>query len=331
LARLRRTTQFDAIAVYKGQKARGFLCKTTQQKSRDYNVVPFTDIEAGMACASRDNFFRLDELLIWRKKGWPMGGSFSEPATLVDLGEDVFWLYNSKKKASDSGWKLKGLDMQQTVQGLLHVDDCLLLSEIHCPVCLEMGTKNVWPKDVGTSLEEKGPVIVFLSARITFGPGKQFKLEPNFANFQYALGREDYPHLSRLGPFLGHRQHTFEHLRRYVWAKMLSFNHLIRGNAEDGCAAFCFLALEIIRLHWPPEMLASCILGLPRRHESTFTLVAKRVAHQIQRERVRLKKLGDKNSTPTPDYLEDEFLWLERKYRRSQLCLVVVTTQMATA
>jgi hypothetical protein len=268
----------------------------------------------------------LDDLFIWRKKGWPMGGSFSEPATLVDLGEDIFWLYNSREKARDSGWKIKGIEMEQTVQGMLHVDDCLLLSQIWCPCCLEKGTKRVWPKDVGTSMEEIGPTIVFLSARISFGPGKSFILEPNFANFRFSLGLDDFPHLSRLGPFMGHQQHTSEHLRRYVWAKMLSFNHLIRGNAENGCAAFSFLVLEVLRLRWPVAMLASCILGLPRRHETTFTLVAKKVAHHLQRSRTRLQNLADGSSLPSPDCFADEFIWLERKYRASQLCLVVVTT-----
>ena len=71
-----------------------------------------------------------------------MGGSLSEPSTLIDLQEDVRIFAGIKggdKKLEDlvPGLAATGLSFQQIVQAIQHVDDACLFSKCLCISCLE--------------------------------------------------------------------------------------------------------------------------------------------------------------------------------------------------
>ena len=119
-----------------------------------------------MHYAANDNLCALGTLIIERVAGWPMGGSFSEPATLVDLGEDIFSLYDEDQDANISGWRITGFSLDELVQALQHVDDAFLLSLVWCTDCLYKGVLMVWPQDVGVKLEEFGPMVRFLQSTV---------------------------------------------------------------------------------------------------------------------------------------------------------------------
>ena len=55
---------------------------------------------------------------------------------------------------------------QSLVQGLLHVDDAIVLSFVFCSSCLVRGVCRLWPSDVGVSEEGRGPSLSFLHVDI---------------------------------------------------------------------------------------------------------------------------------------------------------------------
>ena len=85
-----------------------------------------------------------------------MGGSYSEPATLGDLGTRVNKLYENKKFAKYIGFYVEGYSVDETIQGAQVVDDVLLASRLLCANCMLDGMKKLWPRDVGVSKEEEG-------------------------------------------------------------------------------------------------------------------------------------------------------------------------------
>ena len=72
-----------------------------------------------------------------------MGGSFSEPATLIDIGEEIRRLYTYTYVAQRAGLHYEGLTTQEVVQGIQHVDDSLVLSKILCQNCLLKGRRKI--------------------------------------------------------------------------------------------------------------------------------------------------------------------------------------------
>ena len=97
-----------------------------------------------------------------------MGGALSEPSTLVDLQESIRLLCDKSASANELDRVLPGmskhnLKFDRSVQGLQHVDDAGVFSKILCPSCLLKIVTNLWPHDVGITLEEQGPVMRFLS------------------------------------------------------------------------------------------------------------------------------------------------------------------------
>ena len=88
-----------------------------------------------------------------------MGGSFSQPAILVNLGHDIRTYCKPTSKQQQVGWVLDCFSPTQLIAGILHVDDALVASGVLCYKCLVKGMKRLWPSDVGTSLEEHGSTI----------------------------------------------------------------------------------------------------------------------------------------------------------------------------
>ena len=84
-----------------------------------------------------------------------MGGSMSEPGTLVDLNEDLHFYKNNTSELHKLGWSFENKPIDKLVTGALHVDDSVVLSKIYCMDCLAKGIKAMWPLDVGMSIEEK--------------------------------------------------------------------------------------------------------------------------------------------------------------------------------
>ena len=178
-----------------------------------------------------------------------MGGSFSEPATLVDLGESVYRLYtDGGATARRVGWALDKARPDQLVQGLQHVGDAAIFSEVFCSECLLRGTQKLCPRDVGVSLEETGSKIRFLHVDLAIGPGPAAQAvvaSPASQNEEFARGGAAYPHISRLGPYLGTAVHNKKIFHQFVRGRVISFNYAADGKVDEGRVAFIDLCRNI--------------------------------------------------------------------------------------
>lgn len=101
------------------------------------------------------------------KAGYPIGGSPSEPATMVDSQKEIYQCHISRGHQESKGWKLVGLKFTELVTGATHVDDTAIYSKIYCEVCLETKIRDTFPSYVGVSTEESGRVIRFLNVSIS--------------------------------------------------------------------------------------------------------------------------------------------------------------------
>ena len=68
--------------------------------------------------------------------GWPMGGAYSEPGTLIDLQHETRSLTSNSDRRNNVGWYVDNLTLNQTVTGVQHVDDSMLYSCMPCVECL---------------------------------------------------------------------------------------------------------------------------------------------------------------------------------------------------
>ena len=53
---------------------------------------------------AEDVMFTFGDTVIRRLQGWPMGGSMSEPGTLIDLSEDLLAAHVDTDRLKELGW-----------------------------------------------------------------------------------------------------------------------------------------------------------------------------------------------------------------------------------
>eukprot|EP00974_Lingulodinium_polyedra_P036363 3488316-Lingulodinium_polyedra.AAC.1 len=102
-------------------------------------------------------------------------------------------------------WDCASLPTEAIVQGLLHVDDSLVLSKVLCHSCLSKGMSKLWPPDIGISIESTPPSLVFLHVSITLLDKIEpcpIVFAPSTPNAAYAKGEEDFPAVSKLPPYI---------------------------------------------------------------------------------------------------------------------------------
>ena len=160
-------TGFRAIAVSRTKQLLAIYAKAIERMTGLPRLCVSTRSIRCLTTFRRTVFSVGDQILV-RKREWPQGGPLSEPGTMVDLGHSVLEVNGSQHRLRNTGWNItvqgQMLSFQQCVQGILHVDDSLLLSCVMCEECMEMGVANMWPKDVGASKEDSGFVVCFLSS-----------------------------------------------------------------------------------------------------------------------------------------------------------------------
>ena len=117
-----------------------------------------------MAIMKQDTGFCVGSLVLKRERGYPMGGSFSEPCTLIDLQEDIYQCSTSVSRRKQCGWNCLDLNFSEQVTGLTRVDDTAALSKVYCINCLFLLPTQTSPNDVGLSQEDQGQVMRFLSS-----------------------------------------------------------------------------------------------------------------------------------------------------------------------
>lgn len=108
-----------------------------QSEPKTRNIVTFKEISHAFKMAEKECFFMVGQIVFKRKRGWPMGGSHSEPGTMVDVGFDVSRLYQDPVVATQCGFHFEGYSTDQFIQGVQHVDEILLMTQLWCASCVE--------------------------------------------------------------------------------------------------------------------------------------------------------------------------------------------------
>ena len=274
-----RTKGFDAIAVSKHQRGYGyFTMAASAHTKREFHVVKFRDIIAAMRYALADIYFAVGDCIIERLTGHPMGGSFSEPATLVDLGRSIKQFDKSAELQRRSGIHLTGYTPDQLRQGLLHVDDCLLASKVYCKDCLHRALKVIWPSDVGTSLEAAGFEIDFLTVLIHSYADGSYYITPLPKNVNFALSIDTHPAISRIPPYKGPAIHDYNDIKLLLFPHLLSYNRISLGFVGPAARCTALLLAEVSRLGWPIHLVARALASIPRRHETLYILTLRRLS-----------------------------------------------------
>ena len=282
LKRVQDTTGFDAVAIRKVSRADGHLCRSSKSSDNSFRVLSFECILDALEFIKRDKYFTVGTTVVKRLGGWPMGGSFSEPGTLVDLNEELHVLHQSPERLKSVGWAFKGWRLEELVSGVMHVDDAVVFSRIFCNQCLETGVRHVWPQDVGVSLEEVGPTVRMLQSHIHVKEGR-FHVRPFNPNVAFALGFTSQQKVARLGPYLGARIHSYNTLRSFVHGKILAYDHLVLGEACNMYIHIGFLLLEVARLGWSETFMSKALCSLSRRHGSPFIAACRKVGKELRR------------------------------------------------
>jgi len=241
------------------------------KSNNKYTVVSFQHIRQSLSLVWCDTFFVVGPSVVRRRSGWPMGGALSEPGTIVDHSHDIYDLDHSQAKQTQCGWfssEFTGLSFDQILAGTMHVDDRLLMSNVLCSACILSCLSRSWPKDVGTSIEETGPLVRFLSAFVHEHRGR---LEISFSitlfGFPVAL---IIPACCTTRGVRGQEIHTFKILHMYMLGRLLSYDYMLAGSDRLWYIHFSILVHELLRLQWPAQWVMRSIRKIPACHSSPF-------------------------------------------------------------
>ena len=130
------------------------------------------------------------------------------------------------------------LNMGAVVQGVLHVDDTLILSRIHCTSCLWKNIQRIWPEDVGLTLEGEGPTFSFLHTEVCIvndGRFGEIGVKPLMKSTAFASGEEDFPSYSKLAPYVLPHVQSVKTLSAVVWTKLSTYDQVLVRKLET-CA-----------------------------------------------------------------------------------------------
>ena len=227
-----------------------------------------------------------------------MGGALSEPGTLVDLQECIRLLYTHPDMLKEIGWKHRDFTVNQIVQGITHVDDSLVISKVLCHDCLYEGCCRLFPKDVGTSLEETGPYMRFLNSWLIVGD-ESIHVLPFSPNVRFALHLDDKQKVARLGDFNKSIAFTYRMLRQFMVSQILTYDGITNGHDPDAMAFVIILVSEIRRLNWPPAWIFRALKSIPNRHMSSFVRDVRQLAKNLKRTNAE---------HPDDDMLQSEIL-----------------------
>ena len=219
-----------------------------------------------------------------------MGGFLSEPGTQNDLQHPINEWYHERDPNKLDGL-LPGLGLvshvlrcsfSENLNGSMHVDDALVMNKLLDDDCIMQMIAGIWPRDVGVSKEETGPVLKFLNTIIVVRGGIPHVL-PHHPNLSFILGCSPHQKIARLGVFTMH-VHTPQHLRQFVVTTLLMHNNIVGGSDIDVFVHIKLVMLEIHKLGWPKQWLARCLVNLPRRHNSPYIRACRRLGCELKRK-----------------------------------------------
>ena len=214
------------------------------------------------------------------------GGPVSAPCTSLDLDTAIVSFYNDPEVAEATGWVLDDASPGDLVQGLLHVDDSLIMSKVFCYDCLLHGVEKLWPQDVGASLEGKGARIPFLHVELQIGNAPEpapIRAVPLSHNRAFAQGQAAHPAFATLPPYVGAPVTVQRHLAAYAWCRLAAFSQTLRGTTELAAEPLADLLAEMAQLGWPRATIAAVRRRFPRTHASDFATLVRTVGVALRK------------------------------------------------
>ena len=278
---------YNAVSLQRRPGSTGRLAKVATEGRLPRSIVTLSDIQRGFQAARLDTSMLVGNLVVQREAGWPMGGSHSEPATLIDSAAFVRRLLEDPSELERVGLAWQGLPADRILAGLQHVDDVLLTSQIWCPDCLVEGLRRLFPPDLCSEEEERGPVLRFLHV-VVAACGAQVTVVPFTPNWLFSMGLSPLPATSRCARFLSPAATPRRLLGNFLAPHLHAFARLRPDDHEDLKPAAAALLLEALRSDWPRREVAAVLLRLPRRHQSPFWDWVRQVGVQL-----RKRDLGD--------------------------------------
>ena len=199
-----------------------------------------------------------------------MGSAPSPPITAFDLDHHSRLVYTDKKAAKQAGVFIPGVKTTKVVQAMLHVDDCIYFSKIHCSSCLGRIAAKIWPKDVAPKLEAAGQSIEYLHIKVHATPKSIFtncmEYSPIMHNQLFCKGVSTIPKVAKFPQYLTPELHPLSHLQPVVWGKASIITNSCRTTTADFFTSVCCLASEGLLLGWPPKTVGAAMASLPKAH-----------------------------------------------------------------
>lgn len=246
LQRIRFQTGKDAVAIKRFGRSDCDLCAATKRPNSQIDVIPFGLIASVFEIIKHDASFTIGARDVRaRHVGWPMGGSFSEPATLCDLNDCVRLFFLRSKWKKKCHWYHRDFATQQLLFGMQHVDDCLLCLHSLCTECLMNGITALFPQDVGMSLEAEGVAIRFLHSVVNVAWPGQPVVTPYFPNTEFAIGIEPSQKFCRLGKYFCAEITTKFALRFYLYGQLLSIDRITLSHLHHAWPVFLLVLSEV--------------------------------------------------------------------------------------
>ena len=198
-----------------------------------------------------------------------MGAPTSPPITSFDLDHNSRRVYSSKKEAQKAGAYVAGCSTARAIQGLLHVDDCIVFSKIWCETCLFAIISRLWPPDVVAKLEERGSDIDFLHAHIRCEDSSiyinRIHITPLTPNLRFCLGETLVPKVAKCQQYV-EGVHQAGHLDLILWGKLAIIANTCRNNFNEAKQAILCTFVEPILLGWNPKTVGICAANFPKSH-----------------------------------------------------------------
>ena len=209
-----------------------------------------------------------------------MGGSHSEPGTMVDVGHFVRELHSTPGIFESSGFKVGDYTLEQVLQAIQHVDDILFMSQIWCHTCVERKVKQHFPQDMGFNTEETGPKLRFLSTWLEIADDS-LVVQPYQPNIQFVLGYDTVPKVSRCPLFYNHVQTPSRMLRSFIFAQVFSYDRLCELLPLLAYKHISILCIECWKSRWELKQIARCLLSRSLRYRSCFLDLCVRIGMHV--------------------------------------------------
>ena len=95
--------------------------------------------------------------------------------------------------------------------------------------------KELWPDDVGTTEESRGPAMRFLQTMIIV-QGRSLLI----SNWKFALGNDEFQKVARLGCCSDSNAWQYFHLRRFIVQQFVLMSQILGGaDADDAGIGDC--------------------------------------------------------------------------------------------